>query len=193
MSDINLGQTPSELAQRDAIHVAVVPCVAAHELRPADRVGLYRNLACTEAQVSDITIIGVVDPYLTRNIRQGERFWLFLLPNTVTGMRHHWSHPLFPDPIGRVCCTREESEQWLRNFVERSDFPSFETMIAIATEQPIRSVDPEYYGTYINNGDYIVIYGRDAGGEIPDEFWDHIENYTGYRNPNRAKYFSCSC
>jgi hypothetical protein len=91
MSDVNLGKTPGPQAQRDAVHVAVVPVFAHELLRPGQRVGLVgENLIGPSSD-----IVGIVDPYLTDVVPKGEKCWLFLLPNTVTGMRHHWVHPRF--------------------------------------------------------------------------------------------------
>ncbi len=96
MSDVKLGELPSRNSQRDAIHVAVVPVVAVDSFSPGERVDLDSDGNAILALGKGI---GIVDPFLDQTdwIEPGEAFWLLLHPNTVTGMRHHWSHPSFSD------------------------------------------------------------------------------------------------
>lgn len=90
----NLGKTPGADARRDAVHIAVAPVIAAESLEPGQHVGLSERGRAILARVG-IEGIGVVDPYLTEHVREGEKFWLFLYPGTVTSLRHVWSHPAF--------------------------------------------------------------------------------------------------
>ncbi len=82
--------------RRDAVHIAIAPVTAAENMEPGQHVGFVPAGqteivgACDEEQY-----IGIVDPFLTTSIRAGERFWLFLYPNTVTSLRHYWTHPAF--------------------------------------------------------------------------------------------------
>jgi hypothetical protein len=87
-------------AGRDAIHVAIAPCVAAEDLEPGQHVGLVGgepDLAGSHAS----RLVGIVDPFLTETVRKGQRFYLCLYPNTVTTLRHHWSHPAFDEDEAR--------------------------------------------------------------------------------------------
>jgi len=77
---------------RDAIHLAVEPVIAAHDLRTGDDVGLDEN---GEAHYST-SPVGIVDPFLKNGVKQGERFWLVVYPRQITSLRHVWEHPKFP-------------------------------------------------------------------------------------------------
>lgn len=80
--------------RRDAIHIAVAPVTAAGHLTPGQHVGLIRegNVELVGACERNI---GIVDPFLPAPVEEGQRFWLFLYPGTITGLRHIWTHPEF--------------------------------------------------------------------------------------------------
>lgn len=92
-----MGRLVDSPQERDAIHLAVVPCEAACRLEPGTKVGLLPSGAASD----DITLerVGVVDPFLQTAVRSGQRFWLWIRPATVTSLRHHWSHPAFPETV----------------------------------------------------------------------------------------------
>lgn len=187
--------------QRDAVHIAVIPAVAARRLSPGQHVGLTED-----GQASGLVdAIGVVDPFLTEVVLAGETFWLFLYPNTVTSLRHHWTHPRFDDDRTKrlgIRTAKMISEAWLRTFIASSDCPDYDTVMNAATGHHERNADPsqdpkEYPGYWNsrNDGEYLHFGGRDAHGPIPPEFWDHVEVVTGQPIPPgwRASSFSCSC
>ena len=77
---------------RDAVHVAVVAVTAGQTLQPGQRVGIEDGRAIPTARA-----IGIVDPFLTEPVNKRERFWLFMMPDTVTDLRHSWTHHALPD------------------------------------------------------------------------------------------------
>src|SRR3954451_17455282 len=80
--------------RRDAIHIAVAPVTAAVRLTPGQHVGLLRE-GDLEMVGPCVHNLGVVDPFLAEEVEPGQRFWLFLYPGTITGLRHVWTHPTF--------------------------------------------------------------------------------------------------
>lgn len=78
--------------ERDAIHIAVAPVVAAHTLTPGEHVGLVGSNGAARFSPRHI---GIVDPFLKDEVKGGQRFWLFLYPNTITSLKHLWTHPEF--------------------------------------------------------------------------------------------------
>ena len=189
MSEANLGKLIDETAQRDAIHVAIAPVVAAEWLETGEHVGLLPDGRASKRSRR----IGVVDPFLRESVAPGQRFYMVLYPKTITSLRHDWTHPDFDGPRPPKP-TKDESEAWLREFCKNADCPRYEDTIAAAAGKYLAA--SEYYGeAYRNDGEYLHFDGRDAHGDIPPEFWDHVENVTGDKIPldMRASSFSCSC
>lgn len=94
MDNLKLGEIITTPQQRDAIHIAVVPITAGQMLRPGDRVG-FRLGDHETAFLIGSNAVGIVDPFLKCVVEEGQRFWLFLYPGSVTSIRHDWTHPAF--------------------------------------------------------------------------------------------------
>jgi hypothetical protein len=87
-----LGKLLTEDQPRDAVHIAVAPVIAGESLKPGQRIGFIGD-AYTVG--TDANLIGIVDPYLDRLVSKGQRFYMFLFPNTITSLHHNWTHPAF--------------------------------------------------------------------------------------------------
>lgn len=168
----SLGMVIDETAKRGAIHLAVEPCIAGEKLYPGMDIGILGGVGISTATKK----LGIVDPFLKHPINEGQRFWLIVYPRQITSLRHVWEHPDFPDSKSN---SKAVSEKWLRDFCINNDCPNYETLIAGA----VNASDDEYL--HFNDSD--------AHGEIPDEFWVHVENVTGRTLDTKPKYFSCSC
>jgi hypothetical protein len=182
-----LGTIIGEGEKRDAIHLAVEPTVAAEKLYPGQDVGVdgTRN-----------NPVGIVDPFLKSPVMPGDRFWLVVYPRQITSLRHVWSHPSFPTEVPQPDPPTDEqrkySEDWLRSFSQNGNCPDYELLLAAAAEVPAPE-HPTYGIVYEKDGDYLHFNGHDASGEIPPEFWNHVEIVTGKKITKRPEFFSCSC
>ena len=173
MEPISLGHLITEGARRDAIHIAIMPVVAAENLQPGDRVGIHdRNRRMVG--MSRENAIGIIDPFLWKGPRMGEECWMLLFPNTVTSLRHEWEHPSLAEDS-------TPSEVWMRDFATRIDVPFLELIQAGRD--------------YLRVGSYIVKGDESFLGLWDPAYWIHFEVITGTVVPLdiRRTFFSCSC
>jgi len=178
-----LGTIIGEGEKRDAIHLAVEPTVAQEKLYPGQDVGV-------DGTTKDP--VGIVDPFLKAPVMPGERFWLVVYPRQINSLRHVWTHPAFADEPGLASQSKSASEKWLREFISGADCPDYDTVMNVITGAKTQVGGLDYGSSYMD-GEYLHFSGRDARGEIPPEFWDHVENVTGQKFTTRPTYFSCSC
>lgn len=166
---VRLGQLASGQEGRDAVHVAIIPMCAKISLEPGTHLDVNGGLKGQR--------VGVVDPFLTRPVRVGEWFYLCLYPNTVTSLRHEWTHPAFPRTTDSIAeSERLVSEKWLRNFC-RENSADYDELVKDAS------------------GGKGYCFGDDYGPDS-DEFWDHLEVVTGMkfdRSHRESTYFQCAC
>lgn len=189
-----LGSIISPEEGRDAIHLAVYPIEAAHQLSPAEHVKIKDGKAIHATAGEGV---GIVDPFLLDFIQPGEWFWLVVYPRQITSLRHVWEHDSFPaSGEVNVNAQKAEAEAWIRAWLPTVDLPyTFEqVMEAISTG---RSTSPNQNGydwgsLVYRNGEFYSS-GVDAYGSIPDKFWDMAEQYLGVKITQRTDYFSCSC
>lgn len=182
-----LGTIIDESQKRDAIHLAVENVIAGETVLAGDHIYLENGVAYRGKEKA----LGIVDPFLKSPVMQGQRFWMVIYPRVITSLRHVWSHPELPDEISGEELTipnksKQESEEWLRNFFESHYMPDYKTAMAF-----IESSDIDDYG----DDCWMTFYGEDAHANCPPEFWDHYENVTGkdVSQLRRVKAFSCTC
>lgn len=193
--------------KRDAIHLAVFPLQAGENLMRGWHVKLGEaGCALMRDSTSDDAAVGIVDPFLDQPVRAGEWFWLVVYPRQITSLRHVWEHPAFP-PSGETEPpaapeTKDEAEAWLRQWLgDQGDNPGFDAVMAVI-ETGSWCPNPEErwdlsgeYGDGWGDGPSLHFRGTDAHGDIPDEFWDHVDVYLGRTVPadERATHFTCGC
>jgi len=165
-----LGQVITTNVQRDAIHIAILPVTAYSPLSPGQHV--YFCVAGNTEFVNGCPpedAIGIVDPFLTYSVEKGEQCWVFMMPNTITGLRHEWTHPALEQE------SRAISEFWLRDFAAKQDGLSYEDMM-----QQLRA-------------DGSVVHHMDLNYEDLDEdgLIHHFKIVTGITLQD--PYFRCAC
>lgn len=170
---------------RDAVHVAIVPVIAGEDLRPGCRLRMVYGTTNTVINGdSNHDAIGIADPFIRGwRIEKGQKFWMWLNPGTITGLRHDWTHPAFDGQRA----TTTEAEKWLREFACKWNF-DYDEMIAAA----IGDEDDAY--VVARGIDLHSATELDPGDE--DRFWSCIEAIHGTTasDERRQKFsWSCSC
>lgn len=169
-----IGRLVRDDQQRDAIHVAVAPMKARVSMQPGQRV----DVAGDEAFPTDGRGVGIVDPFLGGAVPTGARCFIFLHPNTVTGMRHQWAHPAFANNDDE---RKTAAQGWMDQYAESLGSHSSELI--------------ERAQDYLKHGEYWSEGARFDGEYLPDDFWKHYQTITGETVSENAQssFFSCSC
>lgn len=193
-----IGKLLSNDPGRDAIHIAVAPVVCAdRSIKPGARIG-FAEIGNCERVSSRGEPIGIADPFLEQPVTTGERFFMFLFPNTITTLRHEWIHPAFASVVSgrdRIAEARAEIQQ-----------------IADAMGGDGDDDDPSWYGPFrpmtyerlmgaakewIDAEEYCVEHGGQSWQEgFPfQRFWPLYSIVTGEAVPSsrNRNFFSCSC
>lgn len=181
MSDTKVGQLIDETAQRDAIHIAIAPVISAGNYRPGEHVGFMPD---GRVGIRAKAKIGIIDPFLPDGVSTDQRCYIFLYPQTVTGMRHHWAHPSFD--TGKVESTTEKaiSEKWLRQYATEHN----------SYDEPERAFQRLIEG--IKTGE-IYFHGSDLHGlyelDEADALKEHAQTFLGIKISWDTFTFACSC
>lgn len=192
MSNVEIGQLLNGTEQRDAIHIAIAPVVAVRTLNPGTPITFVDDDMMKVDICPKPVSIGIVDPYLERAARPGDRFYMFVNPNTITSLRHEWTHPAFKDGL-RELRDITASEEWLRDYCNNHVAPPFRVLMAALKSEDGQAYDVASDVSVIIENGYISVCGRDACAAIPDEFWTHAEIVTGKKFTDKPGHFSCSC
>jgi hypothetical protein len=173
-NELDLGHLVEGKRGRDAAHVAVLPVTAAESLKPGDHIGFDADKKVRAMNDS----IGIVDPFLRIDVKEGERFLMLLYPGTVSLLRHEWTHPGVPDETETetgVARSTAESEKWLRDYAEGCSI----------------DYDALMGGAMSGEG---VTFGTEIRGEgLTPEFWWHLETMTGKRfSPDHKESTACN-
>lgn len=181
-----VGVTLDGPKERDAIHVAVAPVIASERLYPGQHIGLKTD-GDHETVTAKAIHIGIVDPFLPRYVEPGERFWMFLYQQSITSLKHNWTHPAFggdatqPRAMATNPAQAAISQQWIQDFAETYDL-TYNRMIEAAKD-------------WIEHGEWLCDGGKFEGERVPEEFWEHYERVTGATvdEDKKENFFTCSC
>lgn len=182
-----LGKT-FDVGRRDAIHIAVAPVVAVTFLAPGEHIGFVeapervgRNYVGSP--------LGIVDPFLQKPVSPGERFWMFLYPNTITSLRHQWTHPAFgaqdapqTTHISQIDHAAK-SREWIAEHAKQ-----------LGLTPDVVMEDAEHWLMY---QEHKVQQGSERWRDNfnPTEFWHHYEVVTGELVPadEKQSFYCCTC
>jgi len=176
-----LGKVIEGDAERDAIHVAIAPAMAACKLHPGQEVGIDGHGQANPT----VQAIGIVDPFLKECVYAGTCIYVCLFPETVTGMRHHWSHPAFDNSADKSA--ESDSVVYLKAFAEDA-YLSYDQLLDILEN-------------YCKHDEHFTQQGteaaREAYGQCNEEvFWKHVKTVTGLEKPAVSSWsapFCCTC
>lgn len=184
-----LGQLITDEQYRDAVHIAVAPVVAGMCLNPGEHIGFTSEGDAYTVVTNAKKLLGIVDPFLDVAVNEGDKFYMFLYPQTITSLRHEWTHPAFEAeeemaeylPTFHKLKGAVEEEKWVAEFAERIG-TNYNALMDAAHN-------------YLKHGDYFVQGGDFEGFSIPDEFWEKYEAITREKiaEYDRGSFLSCSC
>lgn len=122
---------------RDAIHLGVEPVEAGEHLNPSEHIGIGpdgKAYSSVDSRVySNIKALGIADPFITRSINPGEKFWLVVYPRQITSLRHVWTHPDFDSNEQKVLDISEATSEDLMKEIQRRLAVNAAPVEAVAT------------------------------------------------------------
>lgn len=208
-----LGMIHKHQEHRDAIHLGVEPVEAGQILAPGQDIYLENGIA-TATAVRGKKPVGIVDPFLKKNVKKGQRFWLVVYPRQITSLRHVWEHPDFPNSQETAVPEHQPTEeelhqaglllgdrkavalQWIRDYADELSSDDDEEYYGGGTITADELIETAMSNLQTNGwGDYISKGGLLEGHSTSPEFWENLAIYKGIDIPEekRNNFFSCSC
>ena len=82
---------------RDAVHVPIVPAIAASDLSSGESLVLHKGIsgnvyAYRSVDKSPKNCIAIVDPFLRTGAKEGQLFYAWLRPDSTQRLGHEWTH-----------------------------------------------------------------------------------------------------
>lgn len=195
MDTVMLGRLIEGEAHRDAIHMAVAPVIADEVLSPGQHIGFADGYSGADRQrVNGLsTPIGIVDPFLKQNVIQGQRFYMLLFPQTITSLRHDWSHPAFAEKN----IDKAAAQKWMDGFAAKHYSYCGQWYHGTGRNYTADEL-VEYAKEFLLTGDKHVQQGSESlrDDTIPSEFWPNFEAITGMRVADYHRDqvpFCCTC
>lgn len=177
-----VGQLVTKHVGRDAIHIPTAPMQAGEDLEPGQRIKTNEFKQAIPAEDWEYT--GIVDPWLDEGPKMGQWCWILVNPNTITALRHYWTHPDFPDL--RNSEEKQDALAWMIQFAEDLGENSWGRTLSV--DDLLSGADE-----WLASGE-ATRWGNDRT-YITDEFWVNYEIIRGIIvDPgNRRDFFECDC
>lgn len=176
-----------EQITRDAIHIAVFSATSTEKVYPNEDVGIVGHEHGTDLYfVSSSTekgFCGKVDPFLRNPVLPGKIFLVFLYPNTITGMKHIYSHPHLDNWDESVDTEMKKAKDYLMRAVGSLGFNSYDEL-------------RDWVGDIFQGYDEDCLHtdsGSEWMNENSEEFWKNYEMVYGSRPREVPKYYRCAC
>ena len=167
---------------RDAIHIAVIPVRVYEDLFPGTPVKFVSPGAVEKTTVTDS--VGIIDPFLPRKVKYGEKVYLFLKPNMVTDMRHEWRCPVIDVNL--------EEHPVIAEYTNKMGmtYPRFMEVMGDYYDEARESAEEKWFYPEDQFKDNTETY-KDLDW---DKFWVAFEQATGNKVlSNLDSPFYCSC
>lgn len=173
-------------SERDAIHIAIISVTADCPLKPGTDVAVATRDDDFFAVVEGDKV-GIVDPFLKKEVKKGERFYLLLYPNTVTSLKHSWEHPGIKEIQKPEDKTKERAKKDLMEFAEDNRI-SYQELLDILYEAHTED--------YYNCGDREDL--QDALNSRKNSLFESWSIVTGIKSRfnddgDADIYFGCAC